>query len=725
MPLGAAAAVAVLFAAPSWPLRHAVAVPNVGWVHARPDGVGTGWVADADRRLIVTCRHVVGEQKKVEVFFPEVRDGALVAEKAAYLGSRAELRKAGRLVDGTVVHKSDAADLAVIRLDALPPGIRGLPLANSEVFPGEPVCSVGHRGDLDTAWNLTAGHVRQGGRLADGYPWRGATLAKGAGSLLLQLPIAEGDSGGPVLDGSGKVVAVVTALRTRAPLATVGVSAAELRRILEDLPSPLGGEGGRRPGEGKTPWVETLPFPREAHSPHPQSVSLWGRGENETPYAQLAPATVWIRPTATDSRTAGVLVDRRLVLTSHLGVGPADRVAVLFPLLKDGRVVGERDAYADPVGLRQSTAWQTGTVVGRDPVRDLALVRLEAVPAWAKPVALAESEPVVGEAVHAVSHPTGTEFAWCYAAGVVRQRGKTHVGPARDDDPKPVANVLQLPAQGSSAGGPVVNDRGELVGVLAVRDGVQQQVGYAAALGEVRAFLAEQPRRDLERTLSRLRETLRVPRLVALLWAAEADRLRKDGKPWDAAGDTALSLDPACVPALVLRGHARLAAGRTDDAAADFDTALAADPRCRPAAWGRAEIALRRGEPKTAAADLARLLDPDPADADTHRRLAAALVAAGDDAKADTALRNAVRLDPAQLRPASADLLAAAEATLQKAPDATGRAADALARGLTAAAGGLPAGAARTRLEAAIRRATAFADAKPRLAALREIAANQ
>ncbi len=698
MPLGAAAAVAVLFGSPSWPLRHAVAVPNVGWVHARPDGVGTGWVADAGRRLMVTCRHVVGEQKKVEVFFPQVRDGALVTEKAAYLGNRAELRKAGRLVDGTVVYKSDAADLAVIRLDALPPGIRGLPLANSEAFPGEPVCSVGHRGDLDTAWNLTTGHVRQSGRLADGYPWRGVTLAKGAGSLLVQLPIAEGDSGGPVLDGSGNVVAVVTALRTRAPLATVGASAAEVRAVLEAC-----SRDAKRSAD--SPTSPALRFASRLHD--------------------ITCSTVWIRPTATDARTAGVLIDRRLVLTSHAGVGPADRVAVLFPLLKDGRVVGERDAYADPVGLRQSAAWQTGTVVGRDPVRDLALVRLDGVPAWAKPVTLAETEPVVGEAVHAMSHPTGTEFAWCYAAGVVRQRGKTHVGPARDDDPKPVAQVLQLPAQGSSAGGPVVNDRGELVGVLAVRDGVQQQVGYAASLGEVRAFLAEQPCRDLERMRTRLRETLRVPRLVALLWAAEADRLRKDGKPWDAAGDTALSLDPGCVPALVVRGHARLAAGRTDDAAADFDTALAADPRCRPAAWGRAEIALRRGEPKTAAAELARLLDPDPADADTHRKLAAALVAAGDDAKADAAYRNAVRLAPAQLRPVCVDLLAAADATLQKAPDATGRAADALARGLTAAAGGLPTGAARTRLEAAIRRATAFADAKPRLAALREIAANQ
>lgn len=689
MPFAVAAVVAALFATPSPAVRYAVAAPNVGWVHARPDGVGTGWLADADRRLLVTCRHVVGDQKKVEVFFPDGR-----AEKAAYLGNRADLRAAGRLIDGTVVHKSDAADLAVVRLDALPPSVRGLPLAAADPFPGDAVFAVGNRGDLDTGWNLTTGHVRQTGRLADGYPWRGLKLATAAGAVLLQLPIAEGDSGGPVLDSRGEVVAVVTAIRTRAPLATVGVSAGEVRKVLAAV----------REGEAPAEPIRRPP---------------------ETPFAALAAGTVWVRPTATDAKTAGVLVDsdRRLVVTSHAGVGPSDRVAVLFPVRANGRIVGERDAYTDAVGLRLGGAWRVGTVVGRDPVRDLAVIRLDGVPAGATAVPLAATEPAVGDAVHTISHPAGTEFAWCYAAGVVRQRGKTPVGPARDDDPKPIATLLQLPAQGASAGGPVANDRGELVGILAVREGVQQQVGYAAALGELRAFLADQPARDAARFADRLRN-LRPSRLLALAWAAEADRLRAAGKPDDAgaACDTALSLDPGCGPARVVRGHLRLAAGDADAAAADFDRVLAADPGNRPAAWARADIALRRNDPKRAAAELARLLDPDPADAVTHRKLAAALVAAGDDARSDSAFTNAVRLDPNQLRAIGADLLGVADESLRRAPDAPGRVADALARGLTAATRGLPDGTDRAKREAAIKRATAIPDEKQRLAALRELA---
>lgn len=702
MPVGFAAALAMMLASPALPLRYAVAVLDVGWVHARPDGIGTGWIVDRKRKLLVTCRHVVGEQKKVEVFFPASRDGTLVSEKSAYLGNREELRKVGRLIDGTVVQKSDAADLALVRLDALPPHAHGLPLAEGPPPPGEPLFSIGNRGSLDTLWNLTVGPVRQTGKLADGYPWRGAKLARGADSLLLQLPIEEGDSGGPILDRSGRVVAVVSAIRTRAPLATVGVDVAEVRKLLDS--------------QGKV----GAPPPQPAGKP-PEP-----RKKPETIYNSLAPSTVWIHPTSTESRVAGVLVDRRHVVTSHAGVGPVSRVAVLFPIARDGRILGERDAYADPVGMRLRGVWRIGTVVGRDPIRDLAILRLDDVPADAKPVPLAGTEPSVGDSVHAISHPTGLEFAWCYSRGVVRQRGKMHVGPAREDDPTPLANLFQLPTQGTSPGGPIVNDRGELVGVLAVREGVQQQAAYAATLAELREFLAGQPRRDVERTVRGLRESLRIPHIAALLWAMEAERLRIAGKlaAAEKACDTALSLDPACVPALVSRGEVWLTAGQTDDAAADFDRALAADPASRPAAWGRSAIAMRRNQPRKAVAELAKLLDPDPADADTQRLLASALVAAGEDAKADRAFSNAVRLDPRQFPKIAADLLTAVEESLQKAPDATGRVADALSRGLTAAIAALPTGAARTRLVESLHRANRAVDEKARLAALREIARN-
>ena len=66
-------ALALLLAAP-------VEVPLApcAWVRAENDGAGGGFVIDTDKRLLVTCRHVVADRKKVDVFFPWYRDGELV-----------------------------------------------------------------------------------------------------------------------------------------------------------------------------------------------------------------------------------------------------------------------------------------------------------------------------------------------------------------------------------------------------------------------------------------------------------------------------------------------------------------------------------------------------------------------------------------------------------------------------------------------------------------------
>jgi hypothetical protein len=48
------------------------------WVHTQKRH-GTGWVADADRRLLVTNYHVIGSDESVTVVFADFRDGKLIA----------------------------------------------------------------------------------------------------------------------------------------------------------------------------------------------------------------------------------------------------------------------------------------------------------------------------------------------------------------------------------------------------------------------------------------------------------------------------------------------------------------------------------------------------------------------------------------------------------------------------------------------------------------------
>src|SRR5207302_7393746 len=126
---------------------------SCAWVRAESDGAGAGFVVDAGKRWLVTCRHVVGDRERVDVFFPWHRDGELVTERRDYLANRLLLRDRGLLVNGKVLRRSDAADLALVELESLPAGVKAIPFASTPARPGDPLRVIGHRQDLDTLWN--------------------------------------------------------------------------------------------------------------------------------------------------------------------------------------------------------------------------------------------------------------------------------------------------------------------------------------------------------------------------------------------------------------------------------------------------------------------------------------------------------------------------------------------------------------------------------------------
>src|SRR3954471_14088766 len=118
-----ALALAAVLAAPPHPLAACA------WVRAENDGAGAGFVIDAGRRRLVTCRHVVADRKAVDVVFPWVRGGELVTDRAAYLGNRPRLRELGLLVSSKVLKTSDELDLALLELESLPARVRAVTFA--------------------------------------------------------------------------------------------------------------------------------------------------------------------------------------------------------------------------------------------------------------------------------------------------------------------------------------------------------------------------------------------------------------------------------------------------------------------------------------------------------------------------------------------------------------------------------------------------------------------
>jgi Trypsin-like peptidase domain len=324
-------------------------------------------------------------------------------------------------------------------------------------------------------------------------------------------------------------------------------------------------------------------------------------------------------------------------------------------------------------------------VLHRDAARDLALVQLDTTPDGVIAVKVSAAAPAVGDAVSAVSHPTGTEFVFAHSTGSVKQRGNFAL--TRDGRKVP-AVVYQLPAQSTSPGGPIVNGSGELVGVLSAKD-APALVGYAVRVDEVRAFLGEA-------------ELVAFGRRAVSLWA-EVDSFSKFAA-WhrlaQGDADTAVSLHPACVPAL-------LKAGR-------YDRVLELDPQHREALARRAEGWLTKAEPKKAAADLQRVLDVNPADADARRRFAFATATAGDEAKAAAEFAGVLRLDAKQLPTVLMDVFAHADALERKADS---RAADWLELALTSVNGV----AKDDAISAALRRAAAATGPKAKLLELRSL----
>lgn len=205
------------------------------WVLAKNSGgtsSGTGVLVDAERKLVVTNAHVVGDSRAVVLFFADVVNDKPVVERKHYLDN---VKKLG--VRGKVVAVDRKRDLALVEMDRVPDFARAIELAPAGAGPGEDVESVGNSGSTDALWVYTSGTVRAV------YQKQFRT---GAGEhdftvVETQSPINSGDSGGPVVNKDGKLVAIAQAIAPNARLVSYCVDISELKSFLSSpwKPAPL------------------------------------------------------------------------------------------------------------------------------------------------------------------------------------------------------------------------------------------------------------------------------------------------------------------------------------------------------------------------------------------------------------------------------------------------------------------------------------------------------
>lgn len=202
------------------------ALKSTTWVLSKnSDGTssGTGVLVDDKQKLVVTNFHVVGDSRSAVIFFPDVENDQPNVSRQHYLDN---VRKLG--IRGRVIATDRKRDLALVQIERIPEGCKAIELAETSIGPGEAVESVGNPGSTDALWVYTSGTVRSI------YQKQFRT---GAGEhnfkvVETQAPINSGDSGGPVLNSEGKLVAIAQAIAPNARLVSYCVDITEVKAFL-------------------------------------------------------------------------------------------------------------------------------------------------------------------------------------------------------------------------------------------------------------------------------------------------------------------------------------------------------------------------------------------------------------------------------------------------------------------------------------------------------------
>jgi V8-like Glu-specific endopeptidase len=208
------------------------AVSSTVWIHStRPDGkaTGSGTLIDAEKRLVLTNFHVVEDNPKATVFFPESREGKPIPERQYYNDRAKRLGIPARVI---VMNKS--ADLAILQLDSIPEGTKAVAVAEKSPEPGEMVHSIGNAGKSGALWGYVKGTVRQVYR----KKWQAAlsktkTVSFEARVIETDSPTNPGDSGGPLLNDKGQLIGVTQGGATNAQLVSFFVDLTEVQGLLK------------------------------------------------------------------------------------------------------------------------------------------------------------------------------------------------------------------------------------------------------------------------------------------------------------------------------------------------------------------------------------------------------------------------------------------------------------------------------------------------------------
>ena len=184
------------------------AIDSVVWILAG-EGHGSGVLIDKERRLVVTNQHVTGTAATVAVFFPyRDRNERLQKDLDFYADNVEWLVANDYATRGQVIAENMENDLAIVQLDWLPSTAREIQHdfsrnVEDSMKRGDKVHILGNPGNR--LWNWTQGTFLE--------PQQACPLEEGelVGCLVMEGDTHGGNSGGPVLNGQGVLIGILSA----------------------------------------------------------------------------------------------------------------------------------------------------------------------------------------------------------------------------------------------------------------------------------------------------------------------------------------------------------------------------------------------------------------------------------------------------------------------------------------------------------------------------------
>ena len=165
------------------------------------------------------------------VNFPAYDDGKVIPDISHYLKLNKDEREKFK---AKVVAWNDAKDLALLKLDILPEGVKALPLAKESGKPGQRVHSIGNPVGSGALWVYTSGTVRTA---PFQKKWKSIGGAEGimnhdALAIETQSPTNTGDSGGPLINDNLELVAVTHGFDRLSNSISLFIDVAEVKEFL-------------------------------------------------------------------------------------------------------------------------------------------------------------------------------------------------------------------------------------------------------------------------------------------------------------------------------------------------------------------------------------------------------------------------------------------------------------------------------------------------------------